>query len=66
MPGASYESDELSEIRALKDALRELVDACGYVKPFSGAVATSASVKDVRHAGRFMAAVENAKKILDD
>ena len=46
-------------------ALRELVEACEYVKPFAGAVAVEASVKDIRRAGRFVKAVENAKAILE-
>lgn len=44
--------------------LRKLVDACDYVKPFAGAVAVKASVKDIRQAGRFVKAVEKAKSAL--
>lgn len=47
-------------------ALRELVEACEYVRPFAGCVAVTASVKDIRLAGRFVKAVENAKRILRD
>ena len=47
--------------RAMLAALKELTDACAYVAPIAGAVATKASVKDIRNAGRFMAAVEKAQ-----
>jgi len=53
-------SDHRKIVNALQ-ALRELVEVCEYVKPFAGAVAVKASVKDIRQAGRFVKAVERAK-----
>jgi hypothetical protein len=45
-------------------ALRDLVDACEYVSPIAGAVATEASVKHIREASRFMKAIDNARTVL--
>ena len=59
MPSATNED-------RLRDALNELIEACAYVSPIAGAVATTASVKDIRNAGRFIAAVEAAKETLAD
>jgi hypothetical protein len=59
MPSATNED-------RLRDALNELIEACAYVSPIAGAVATTPSVKDIRNAGRFIAAVEAAKKIVAD
>jgi hypothetical protein len=42
-------------------ALCELVDACAYVSPIAGAVATEASVKQIRQAGRIMKAISTAR-----
>jgi hypothetical protein len=36
---------------ALEAALKELTEACAYISPIAGAVATKASVKDIRYAG---------------
>jgi hypothetical protein len=53
-----------AEIARLRAALGNLVDACAYVSPIAGAVATEASVKHIRQAGKFMKAVEQAREAL--
>jgi hypothetical protein len=53
------------QVISLRAALEELVDACEYVKPFAGAVAVKASVKDIRKAGSFVKAVEIARRALE-
>ncbi len=53
----------------IKNAMRELVEACAYVKPFAGEVLSegeNVTVKNMRHAMRFCAAVENAQKLLGE
>lgn len=45
-------------------ALVDLVEAGKYVSPIAGAVATKASVKDLRNAGNFMKATEKARAAL--
>lgn len=50
-------------------ALKELVDACAYVKPFAGEILSegeSVTVKNMRNAMRFCAAVERAQKLLGE
>ncbi len=50
-------------------ALRELVDACAYVKPFAGEILSegeNVTVKNMRNAMRFCAAVERAQKLMGD
>jgi hypothetical protein len=53
-----------AESRELLDALIDLHDQCGDVSPFSNAVATRASIQDIRRVGRFMAAMDRAKAAL--
>lgn len=52
----------------MRKALKELVEACAYVKPFVGEVLSEGevTVKNMRKAMRFCAAVENAQKLLGD
>jgi hypothetical protein len=53
----------------LRAVLRELVEACAYVKPFAGEVLSegeNVTVKKMREAMRFCAAVEAAQKLLGD
>lgn len=54
----------LANAERLFEALEELVGACEYVAPFAGAVATEASVKHIRQAGRFVAAMDKARAAL--
>ncbi len=60
------EKQDGESARMVRRALRELVEACEYVKPFAGAVAVKASVKDIRQAGRFVKAVEIARAALNE
>ena len=53
------------KIDRLQAALEQLIEACEYVKPFAGAVAVKASVKDIRKAGSFVKAVETARRALE-
>lgn len=48
----------------LVEALEELREQCKGVAPFANAVATSASVKDIRRVGKFMAACDKADAAL--
>lgn len=58
-------SVSMSTYREVYDALRNLLDACAYVSPIAGAVATKPSVKDLRAAGRFMDAIAEAEAVID-
>lgn len=52
-----------------RKALKELVDASAYVKPFAGEILSegeNVTVKNMRKAMRFCAAVENAQQLLGD
>jgi hypothetical protein len=50
-------------------ALKELVEASAYVKPFAGEILSegeNVTVKNMRNAMRFCAAVERAQKLLGE
>jgi hypothetical protein len=58
---ANVMDDAADELEAVLSALKGLLEACGYVSPIVGAVATEASVKHIRQAGKFIKACETAK-----
>lgn len=45
--------------------LQELVKACAYVRPLAGTVMVESKVAQLRQAGRFMNAVDSAKKMIE-
>lgn len=54
----------LIEMERARRELENLVEACAYVSPIAGAVATNPSVKDIRAAAKFVKAVESARALL--
>jgi hypothetical protein len=52
-----------------RKVLRDLVDACAYVKPFAGEILSegeNVTVKNMRNAMKFCAAIERAQKLLGE
>lgn len=53
----------------MRKALKELVEASAYVKPFAGEILSegeNVTIKNMRNAMRFCAAVERAQKLLGE
>jgi hypothetical protein len=65
--GALDQRSPISE--ELHKALKDLVDACAYVKPFAGEILSegeNVTVKNMQNAMKFCAAIERAQKLLGE